>query len=49
MPERNRRLVLAERKVKFATHLVERLEDAPDALNPLFTDGNTGKAIVEVD
>ncbi len=40
---------VAEGKVKFATHLVEGLENAPDALNLLFTGGNTGKVIVEVE
>jgi NADPH-dependent curcumin reductase len=39
---------VAEGKVKFATHVVEGLEHAPDALNLLFTGGNTGKVIVEV-
>jgi len=40
---------VAEGKVKFATHLVEGLENAPDALNLLFTGGNTGKVIVAVE
>jgi NADPH-dependent curcumin reductase len=39
---------VAEGKVKFAVHLVEGLENAPDALNLLFTGGNTGKVIVRV-
>jgi NADPH-dependent curcumin reductase CurA len=39
---------IAEGKVKFATHLVAGLEQAPEALNLLFTGGNTGKVIVEV-
>jgi NADPH-dependent curcumin reductase CurA len=40
---------VAEGKVKFKTHVVEGLERAPEALNLLFTGGNTGKVIVEVD
>jgi NADPH-dependent curcumin reductase len=40
---------VAEGKVKFAVHLVEGLEQAPSALNLLFTGGNTGKVIVRVD
>jgi NADPH-dependent curcumin reductase len=40
---------IAEGKVKFTTHVVEGLENAPDALNLLFTGGNTGKVIVAVD
>jgi hypothetical protein len=39
---------VAEGKVKFAVHLVEGLEHAPEALNLLFTGGNTGKVIVKV-
>jgi NADPH-dependent curcumin reductase len=39
---------VAEGKVKFAVHLVEGLENAPNALNLLFTGGNTGKVIVRV-
>jgi NADPH-dependent curcumin reductase len=39
---------IAEGKVKFAVHVVEGLEQAPDALNLLFTGGNTGKVIVRV-
>jgi len=39
---------VAEGKVKFKVHLVEGLEHAPDALNLLFTGGNTGKVIVRV-
>jgi NADPH-dependent curcumin reductase CurA len=34
--------------VKHAEHVVEGLERAPEALNLLFTGGNTGKVIVEV-
>lgn len=40
---------VAAGKVKFAVHLVEGLEQAPSALNLLFTGGNTGKVIVRVD
>ncbi len=40
---------VAEGKVKFATHIVDGLENAPSALNLLFTGGNTGKVIVRVD
>ncbi|MDX6642748.1 MAG: hypothetical protein QOD76_710 [Solirubrobacteraceae bacterium] len=40
---------IAEGKIKYATHIVKGLEHAPDALNLLFTGGNTGKVIVEVD
>jgi NADPH-dependent curcumin reductase CurA len=40
---------VAEGKVKFAVHLVDGLENAPDALNLLFTGGNTGKLIVRLD
>jgi NADPH-dependent curcumin reductase CurA len=39
---------LAEGRVKHAEHIVEGLEHAPDALNLLFTGGNTGKVIVKV-
>jgi NADPH-dependent curcumin reductase CurA len=39
---------IAEGKIKFRTHLVEGLEHAPEALNLLFTGGNTGKVIVSV-
>ena len=39
---------VAEGKIKHAEHVVEGLENAPDALNLLFTGGNTGKVIVEV-
>ena len=39
---------LAEGKIKSSEHVVEGLENAPDALNLLFTGGNTGKVIVEV-
>ncbi len=37
-----------EGKVKHAVHVVEGLEHAPEALNLLFTGGNTGKVIVQV-
>jgi NADPH-dependent curcumin reductase CurA len=40
---------VAEGKVKFAVHVVDGLEQAPSALNLLFTGGNTGKVIVRVD
>jgi len=36
-------------KVKHKVHVVDGLENAPDALNLLFTGGNTGKVIVAVD
>jgi NADPH-dependent curcumin reductase CurA len=39
---------IAEGKIQYATHVVEGLENAPDALNLLFTGGNTGKVIVKV-
>jgi hypothetical protein len=39
---------VAEGKIKHSEHLVEGLEQAPDALNLLFTGGNTGKVIVQV-
>jgi NADPH-dependent curcumin reductase CurA len=39
---------LAEGKIKSAEHIVDGLERAPDALNLLFTGGNTGKVIVAV-
>jgi NADPH-dependent curcumin reductase len=39
---------LAEGKIKSSEHIVEGLEHAPDALNLLFTGGNTGKVIVQV-
>jgi NADPH-dependent curcumin reductase CurA len=39
---------LSEGKIKSSEHVVEGLEHAPDALNLLFTGGNTGKVIVEV-
>jgi NADPH-dependent curcumin reductase CurA len=35
-------------KLKSAEHIVEGLEHAPDALNLLFTGGNTGKVLVRV-
>jgi NADPH-dependent curcumin reductase len=37
---------IAEGKIKAAEHIVEGLEAAPDALNLLFSGGNTGKVIV---
>jgi NADPH-dependent curcumin reductase CurA len=39
---------LAEGRIKHAEHVVEGLEHAPDALNLLFTGGNTGKVIVRL-
>ncbi|HTZ88538.1 MAG TPA: NADP-dependent oxidoreductase [Solirubrobacteraceae bacterium] len=39
---------LGEGKLKSSEHIVEGLEHAPDALNLLFTGGNTGKVIVQV-
>ena len=39
---------LAEGKIKSSEHIVEGLEHAPEALNLLFTGGNTGKVIVQV-
>ncbi len=40
---------LAEGKIAYKVHVVEGLEHAPDALNLLFTGGNTGKVIVRVE
>jgi hypothetical protein len=39
---------LAEGRVRHAEHFVDGLETAPDALNLLFTGGNTGKVIVRL-
>ena len=39
---------LASGQIKSSEHIVEGLENAPDALNLLFTGGNTGKVIVKV-
>jgi NADPH-dependent curcumin reductase CurA len=39
---------LASGQIKSAAHIVEGLERAPEALNLLFTGGNTGKVIVQV-
>jgi NADPH-dependent curcumin reductase CurA len=39
---------LAEGKLRQAEHMVDGLDSAPDALNLLFTGGNTGKVIVKV-
>ncbi len=39
---------LAAGKLKSAEHIVQGIEHAPDALNLLFTGGNTGKVLVEV-
>jgi hypothetical protein len=40
--------LLAEGKLQHSEHVVEGLENAGDALNLLFTGGNTGKVIVKV-
>ncbi len=37
---------IAEGKIRSSEHIVEGLENAPDALNLLFSGGNTGKVIV---
>ena len=39
---------LAEGRVKHAEHVVDGLHRCPDALNLLFTGGNTGKVIVKI-
>jgi len=39
---------LSTGEIKSAEHIVAGLENAPEALNLLFTGGNTGKVIVEV-
>jgi NADPH-dependent curcumin reductase CurA len=39
---------LSSGQIKGAEHIVEGLERAPEALNLLFTGGNTGKVIVQV-
>ncbi len=39
---------LGEGRLKSAEHIVDGLEHAPDALNLLFTGGNTGKMLVRV-
>jgi NADPH-dependent curcumin reductase CurA len=39
---------MAEGKVKHAEHIVDGLERAPEALNLLFSGGNTGKVIVKL-
>ncbi len=39
---------VGEGRLKGAEHIVEGLENAPEALNLLFTGGNTGKVIVKV-
>ncbi len=39
---------VAAGEIKHAEHIVEGLERAPEALNLLFTGGNTGKVIVKV-
>ncbi|HVC68977.1 MAG TPA: NADP-dependent oxidoreductase [Acidimicrobiales bacterium] len=40
---------VADGRMKHSEHVVEGLENATDALNLLFTGGNTGKVIVKVD
>lgn len=40
---------VADGRVTFATHVVDGLEQAPAALNLLFTGGNRGKVIVKVE
>ncbi len=39
---------LAEGEIKSSEHVVEGLENAPEALNLLFTGGNTGKVMVKL-
>jgi NADPH-dependent curcumin reductase CurA len=39
---------LAAGQIKAAEHIVEGLQHAPEALNLLFTGGNTGKVVVQV-
>ena len=39
---------VVEGKLKHSVHVVDGLEHAPDALNLLFTGGNTGKVIVKL-
>jgi NADPH-dependent curcumin reductase len=39
---------IAEGKIKSSEHIVEGLEKAPEALNLLFSGGNTGKVIVSL-
>jgi NADPH-dependent curcumin reductase CurA len=39
---------MLEGKLKHFEHVVEGLEHAPNALNLLFTGGNTGKVVVKV-
>jgi NADPH-dependent curcumin reductase CurA len=40
---------VAEGRIKHSEHVVDGLERAPEALNLLFTGGNTGKVIVRLD
>jgi hypothetical protein len=40
---------VADGRVKHSEHVIDGLERAPEALNLLFTGGNTGKVIVRVD
>jgi NADPH-dependent curcumin reductase CurA len=39
---------ILEGKIKSSEHIVDGLENAPDALNLLFSGGNTGKVIVQL-
>jgi NADPH-dependent curcumin reductase CurA len=39
---------LAAGKIRSSEHVVEGLENAPEALNLLFTGGNTGKVMVKL-
>lgn len=39
---------IAEGKIKSSEHIVEGMEKAPDALNLLFSGGNTGKVVVKL-
>lgn len=39
---------IADGQIKAGEHIVEGLEKAPDALNLLFSGGNTGKVIVRL-
>tara|TARA_R110000782_G_scaffold1725_1_gene6648 strand:- start:3973 stop:4986 length:1014 start_codon:yes stop_codon:yes gene_type:complete len=39
---------LREGRIKMPVHMIEGLENAPDALNLLYTGGNTGKLLVRV-
>lgn len=39
---------IGEGKIKSSEHIVEGMEKAPDALNLLFSGGNTGKVVVKL-